>query len=85
MNKRNFVLWWKVSEGKYVAHFSGAKLDSPTKALVRDLLTSEAISRAMQSRSANAVSVLRIAESPLPFETIQEWMTWTMAGTEMNQ
>lgn len=85
MNKKSFVLWWKISEGKYVAHESGAKLDSPTQALVRDLMTSEAISRAFQGKTGNAVSIFRLAMSPLPFEPIQDWMTWTLPGSEINQ
>ncbi len=80
MTKKTVNLWWKLKEGKYVAHETESRLDGTTRALVRDLITSEGISRALQGRSGNVAAAIRIAETPLPFEPIQEWLTWTMAG-----
>lgn len=86
MNERKArTSWWKLSEGKFVANQFGAKLDTPTQALVRDLIETEAIQKALEQKSADEALALRLVETPLPFEELEEWITWTVRGSDMNQ
>jgi len=84
MEKKSLTLWWRLSEGRYVAHRFRIKLDAPTRALVRGMFDGDSLQRALELESINTVEDLQIAKSPLPFEPIEEWLTWTMAGNNVN-
>jgi hypothetical protein len=83
MNKRMTQLfWYKTSTGRYVAKDSRARLDDSTVALVRDLLKEDRElepARPPAQRSDPTIP-LGIAESPLPFEAVHQWVTWAIRG-----
>lgn len=83
-NKKTHALWWKTSEGKYIAQNDRAPLDTSTLALVFDFLGIERMTKGFDKKAIPDIEVIRIVETPLPFEPIHEWMTWTMRGNEIS-
>ncbi len=82
--KRRKALWWKISKGRFVGNRLSKGLDIHTRALVRGLMESEVVSRAGSDRAVNEDPPARIAETPLPYEPLHEWLTWTVGGNELN-
>lgn len=82
--KKSGVQWWKLSEGKFVGREKDLPLDTPTQALIRGLIEFEHHSKTFYKKSVNDIAALKIVETPLPFEPISEWMTWTVRGTEVS-
>ncbi len=78
------ALWWKLSEGKFVANKLGVDLDSSTQALVRNLIEFDTASKALKEKAITDAPVVKLEKAPLPFEPIHEWMTWTMGGSKIN-
>ncbi|MDD5541642.1 MAG: hypothetical protein PHX83_00530 [Acidobacteriia bacterium] len=82
--KKSLPSWWRIREGKYIAYRFGGRLDAPTRALVRGMLDGDSMQRLFERGEMNGVEEIRIARTPLPFETIEEWLTWTVTGNNVN-
>jgi|GEM_PF-2739648 len=83
-HKMSRAMWWKISEGKFVANQFGSLPDSSTNALIRDLVESETVLRILREKAISETPDATIVEAPLPFEPIHVWLTWTMGGNKVD-
>ena len=87
MNRRAIQpVWYRTSTGKFVVQDGRARFEASTEALVQDLIDLDQGGEPLGHPQEKAIqtTALGIAESPLPFEPVHEWMTWMIQGNELS-